>query len=170
MYMGRHNLSRKQLKRKQKRRTMNRKRRNRSGKRVGFHRPIEQTIIEQTVIEQTVIEHVDTNKPLDDAVVGIVYASWCEHCKEFITKGMEKEGKWAAIIRDLETQGRSFQRLEMESEQRDAMIQSIQPNCPDIAKLADVGFPTIFKIKQNTVHLYDDNNRDKEIIVAWMCK
>jgi hypothetical protein len=158
--MGRHNLSRKQLKRKQKRRTMNSKRRNRSGKRVGFHRPIEQTII----------EHVDTNKPLGDAVVGIVYADWCGHCKEFITKGMEKDGKWAAIIRDLETQGRAFQRLEMESEQRDAMIQSIQPNCPDIAKLADVGFPTVFKIRNNTVHLYDDKSRLTEIIVAWMCK
>ena len=168
MYMGRHNLSRKQLKRKQKRRTMNSKRRNRNGKRVGFHRPIEQTIMEP--VNKTTIKPVDTNKPLDDAVVGIVYASWCEHCKEFITKGMEKEGKWAAIIRDLETQGRAFQRLEMESEQRDAMIQSIQPNCPDIAKLANVGFPTIFKIRNNTVHLYDDKSRDKEIIVAWMCK
>jgi hypothetical protein len=166
--MGRRIFSRKQLKRKQKRRTMNRKRRNRSEKRVGFHKPIEQTIIEPA--NKTIIKPVDTNKPLDDAVVGIVYASWCEHCKEFITKGMEKDGKWAAIIRDLETQGRAFQRLEMESEQRDAMVQNIQPNCPDIAKLADVGFPTIFKIKQNTVHLYDDESRETNAIVAWMCK
>ena len=166
--MGRRIFSRKQSKRKQKRRTMNRKRRNRSEKRVGFHKPIEQTIIEP--VNKTIIKSVDTNKPLDDAVVGIVYASWCEHCKEFITKGMEKDGKWAAIIRDLETQGRAFQRLEMESEQRDVMIQSIQPNCPDIAKLADVGFPTIFKIKQNTVHLYNDESRETNAIVAWMCK
>ena len=113
---------------------------------------------------------MDINKPLDDAVVGIVYASWCYHCKEFITKGMEKDGKWAAIIRDLETQGRAFQRLEMESEQRDAMVQNIQPNCPDIAKLADVGFPTIFKIQKNAVHLYNDESRETNAIVAWMCK
>jgi len=166
--MGRRIFSRKQSKRKQKRRTMNRKRRNRSEKRVGFHKPIEQTIIEPT--NKTIIKPVDTNKPLDDAVIGIVYANWCYHCKEFITKGMEKEGKWAAIIRDLETQGRAFHRLEMESEQRDAMIQSIQPNCPDITKLTNVGFPTIFKIQNNAVHLYDDESRETNTIVAWMCK
>lgn len=167
--MGRRIFSRKQLKRKQKRRTMNRKRRNRSEKRVGFHKPIEQTIIEPT--NKTIIKPVDINKPLDDAVVaGIVYANWCGHCKEFITKGMEKQGKWEAIIRDLEMQGRALQRLEMESEQRDAMIQSIQPNCPDIAKLADVGFPTIFKIQNNAVHLYDDNSRETNAIVAWICQ
>ena len=106
-----------------------------------------------------------------NTIVCKIYANWCGHCKEFITEGMEKQGKWEAIIRDLETRNnKSFQRLEMESEQRDAMVQSIQTNCPDITKLMNVGFPTVFKIKQNTVHLYDDNNRETNAIVAWICQ
>ena len=155
--MGRRIFSRKQLKRKRKRRT------SRNKKSVGFHKPVERAIIER----------MDTNKPMDNktVVAGIVYANWCGHCKEFITEGMEKQGKWEAIIRDLETRNnKSFQRLEMESEQRDAMVQNIQTNRPDITKLMNVGFPTIFKIKHNTVHLYDDNSRETNAIVAWICQ